>query len=146
MPTTYTLRRPRPLQLPSRSMNSPQCQALSHAVTRGVTTASGAQPRTSQRAGVLLTRRTRVAHLAERLGRTPTRQRDDTAHFTHRALTRRLHSRRTAQHCTQRACRHASHARSGHRATSRTARASTARAKLFYINDLTATDVARSLA
>ena len=67
-------------------------QALSHAVTRGVTTASGAHTRTPQQAGVLLTRRTRVAHLAKRTGRTPTRQRDDTAHFTHRALTRRAQS------------------------------------------------------
>ena len=101
-------------------------QALSHAVTRGVTTASGAHTRTPQQAGVLLTRRTRVAHLAKRTGRTPTRQRDDTAHFTHRALTRRLHSRGTAQHCTARMRTHLSRAQRTDSDQSRAARASAA--------------------
>ena len=111
--------RPRAPQLPLRSTNRTHSARRYHAVTKGVTTALGAQPRTPQRAGVLLTRRTRVARLLERPGRTPTRQRDDTAHFTHR----RHHAAITPdrQHNTaQRARGHISHARSGRTATSRT--------------------------
>ena len=126
LPAPYTLRTILTARATLSLNEFTTMQALSHAVTKGVTTASGAQTRTPQRAGVLLTRRTRVAHLPERPGHTPTRQRVDTAHFTHRALTQRPHSRRTAQHCTARMRTHLSRALRTDSDQSRVARASAA--------------------